>query len=754
MAHRRPSGDEGSSGVAGDGRAAESGAAAVEPVPGVYQGGVIRLERPLDLDPGTIVRLDVASVGAAATITGAVVGKATPARRWTAIALAAAGLLVFAATRLIGLTEFPIYFFTDEAIHPNWAAFLLAHGFRDPGGVLFPPFFKNDITWNLSASVYTHLLPVALFGRSVLVTRLVPALLSVVAAAGLTIASRRAFGHRWFWLTPLAMTVMPGWFLHSRTGFETALATSYYALFVMAYLLYRQERAHWILAALPLGAAAAYSYASAQILMAGTGVLLLVVDAPFHLEQFRKYPRVMLGTVALLLVLLAPYLRFRVLEPDATANHLKGLSSYLVADTPRSEKVGIFLRNYVDGIEPTYWFKSDHPRDIDRHRMKGWPAISTLLAPFIGIGLLVSLRRVVRAPAYRVVLVALLVGPVGAALVAPGVTRLLAMVVPATLLAAIGLDWVLQRLPGRRPAAVAAAVVAIALTANGALMTRAALRDGPTWYADYGIYGMQWGAPQLFGAIAEELARSPAARAVVSPTWANNPNAFVDFFLDADAARRVEMASIQSFLIAPLALDPNLVFVLPADEYGIARASDKLALDAPLRVIDHPDGKPGFYFFHARYVPDAAERFEADRQARLTLVESTVSFRGEKIAVRHSRLDMGDMRNVFDGDTVSLVRGLDANPFSVEVIFPSPRPLRTFAVTTGSMDMGLRVRVWGTSEEEPRTLEQTLRGLANDPRVEVPLPEPSAPVARVRVDITNLHDGDVSHVHLREVDWR
>ena len=144
----------------------------------------------------------------------------------------------------------------------------------------------------------------------------------------------KAFAPRSFWLTPLVMAILPGWFLHSRTGFETALATSYYALFVMAYLLYRQGRPRWILAALALGAAAAYSYANAQLLMVGTGLLLLLVDLPFHLEQLRRHRREMLIAVALVPILLAPYVRFRLLHPDATANQLKGLQSYWLADQP------------------------------------------------------------------------------------------------------------------------------------------------------------------------------------------------------------------------------------------------------------------------------------------------------------------------------------------------------------------------------------------------------------------------------------
>ncbi len=54
--------------------------------------------------------------------------------------------------------------------------------------------------------------------------------------------------------------------------------------------------------------------------------------------------------------------------------------------------------------------------------MKGMAAISPLLAPLIAVGLLVSVLRIVRSPPHRAVLIALMVVPVGAALVAPGIT--------------------------------------------------------------------------------------------------------------------------------------------------------------------------------------------------------------------------------------------------------------------------------------------------------------------------------------------
>ena len=92
------------------------------------------------------------------------------------------GLLIYALTRFIGLTRFPIYFFCDEAIHPNLATDLIRDGFRDHLGTLLPPFFLNDQAWNLSFSVYVHLVSVVLFGKSVVVTRATSVVVSILGA--------------------------------------------------------------------------------------------------------------------------------------------------------------------------------------------------------------------------------------------------------------------------------------------------------------------------------------------------------------------------------------------------------------------------------------------------------------------------------------------------------------------------------------------------------------------------------------------
>ena len=94
------------------------------------------------------------------------------------VVLFALSLLVYLLTRLIALPDFPIYFFTDEAVQTVLAADLIRDGLHGWEGEFLPAYFKNGNYYNLSASVYLQVLPYLLFGKSVFVTRAVSVFVS------------------------------------------------------------------------------------------------------------------------------------------------------------------------------------------------------------------------------------------------------------------------------------------------------------------------------------------------------------------------------------------------------------------------------------------------------------------------------------------------------------------------------------------------------------------------------------------------
>ncbi|NTW09053.1 MAG: hypothetical protein HGA28_05740, partial [Anaerolineaceae bacterium] len=102
-------------------------------------------------------------------------------------------LIISLATRLIGLTQYPIYFFTDEAIQTQAMVDLAANGYRNTEGILFPTYFRNGEYANLSLSVYLQWLPWLLFGKSAFVTRATSVVITLIAAVSIGILLRDAF---------------------------------------------------------------------------------------------------------------------------------------------------------------------------------------------------------------------------------------------------------------------------------------------------------------------------------------------------------------------------------------------------------------------------------------------------------------------------------------------------------------------------------------------------------------------------------
>lgn len=670
------------------------------------------------------------------------------AMRWASDAWALGGVsAVYLLTRLIGLAAFPIYFFCDEAIQSDLAQELLS-GRLSIGGVFLPPYFRNVEKYNLSMSVYVHLISTGLFGSSVLITRATSALVSLLAALAVALTGKLIFRLRLWWAGALALAAMPAWFLHSRTAFETVMMVAFYACFLCCYLLYRAGSPRYLLAAIVFGAATFYSYSNGQGVMFVSTVLLLLLDARYHWRTLRANPRLAAQALALGLLVAVQYVRSRLLFADQLGEHLRSLDSYWLRPIPLSAKLAIYGQNYLRGLDPRYWFVPNGV-DLDRHTIKGWGNIPLLFAPLIGLGLWECLRAW-RSPAHRAVLVAVLAAPFSAALVEIHNYRVLAMVVPAALLFGLGAERLAGWLQRWAPAALVAWALALALCGVNMLLLRDALVSGPTWYSDYGLYGMQWGASQVFGAVREQLATEPGARVRISSSWANNPNAFIDFFIAREQRRQVQMVGIDEFLSRKRDLRPGDLFVLTRPEYGAALASGKLLIGPPERVIAYPDGQPGFYFVRPRYVDSIDAIFAAERQARNKPVEEQATIDGAQVLVRHSLADIGDATALFDGNRFTVLRSFEANPSVIELVFPAPRRVGGLALYTWNMPLGLRV-VGTTTDGRELVFERDYGRVRDSQLIEVELPGGPADLAALRIEVRDTQPPDDVKIHVGEI---
>lgn len=666
--------------------------------------------------------------------------------------------VVYLFTHFFRLEDFPIYYLFDEAVQVCHARDYVAAGFRGPGGERFPTFFP--VAWDASicVSVYLQVVGVLVHGKSsIWVSRFVSALVACLLPLGVAWAAQSALRLRWWWLGILVAAALPTWFLHSRTALVVPFMVAFYALMVAGYLAALTSSPKWLYAAALAGALAFYSYASGQVVVPVTAGLLVLVNLRFHLRHWFHS----LGAGLLSASLLLPALLFRLKNPELLRQQLSLTESPLLKLPTWPEKLAAVADSYGHLMSPAYWFLEQAPSP--RHGMPGYAALAQWLLPFFALGLGWALWRMREAP-FRSLLVVVLAAPVAGAVTAPEIWRAVPFVVPAALVMTVGFEALIRAL-GRvvpQPATAAAsgsaaAAAAAVLSGYSLFMLDDALRNGPTWTSEYGLYGTQWGSRQLYlEAIPRFLAAHPGTVLSVSPHFANGGEIFPRFF---GSPERVDVGGIRDYL-APIyakTLEPireNLVFVDVAADLDAVRTSGRFT---PIRILDvlhQPDGLPGFVFYKVGWAPDILERIAKEEEERREPTPGTVTI-GDLagVPVLTSRYDNGSPQEAFDGDPMSLFRGLEANPFVVDVSLAGRRRLRGLRVVCGPDQYVVRVVVTGTGADAARqvTLQSGVIKSGDRSSARFAFKPMLAETLRVEILESSVAMGDPTHVHLYEL---
>jgi 4-amino-4-deoxy-L-arabinose transferase-like glycosyltransferase len=739
---------------------------------------------------------------------------------------------MYLITRLIGLTHFPIYFFTDEAIQTQSIADLISNGYRDGNGFFLPSYFRNGNYANLSFSVYLQWIPLLIFGKSALVTRVTSVMVTLIAAVSVGLILRNVFKRKYWWAGTLLLSITPAWFFHSRTAFETAEFTALFAGTLCAYLFYRHISPRYIHLFFLLAALAFYTYSPGQLIIPVLAMALLISDWRYHWENRKS---TWMGLI-LLVILIIPYVRYRMEYPDAAFSHLYTLGSYLVEKIPWTEKIRRYVSEYGTGLSAWYWYIPNN-RDLARHLMKDYGHLMIITLPFAILGLAQVLTHV-RESANRTVLISLLVSPLSAALVQTGITRALIFVVPAALLTSLGLELVLSwveaparnlaelrnkpnptrqqgiaallifvggilaavfikepidrfafaslaalvaihvsHVPSRLakwnqlqptirkwktwvvPQTIVALIVFTALSFMNVSMLNDALKNGPLWFRDYGMGGMQYGGFQIFEIVKQYKQEHPETRIIFSPNWANGTNVVARFFLGDPMP--FEIASVEGHITQKLFLDANTLFVMTPDEYKLANASAKFTDIHVEKIVPYPDGTPGFYFVRLRYVDHVDEIFAAEKALRDVLREAVVFIDGQQVKVRHTYLDAGTeedaqqeaIRKVFDNDPLSLAKTFEANPFVIEMTFPTTRIIEGFSIVIGSARAHITLKCYPTVDAQPLIYTFDGQGSIDHPELSFDLPKP-AKVQVLQVEMLDPLSTPPTKVHIWELKLR
>jgi hypothetical protein len=693
-------------------------------------------------------------------------------------------LVLYISTRLVGITRWPIYFFTDEAVQQNFAAELVKGGGTWHDGTFLPTFFENAGQYEMNFSVYAQVLPYLLFGKSEFVARGVSAVITLFGALALGLALQKVFRLPHAWAGVFFLSITPAWFLHSRTAFESAEAVSLYLLFLLFYWLYRSDNPRNIFPCLLFGALTLYTYSPAQLVMLATGILLLLSDAGYHIKHWRST----LGGAVFLGLLSIPYDFFLAQHPGGNQQQLAILNSYWLRDIPVWEKLSIYMGDYLRGLNPAYWFLPEQ-EPIVRHMMLGYGHLLWAAFPLTLLGFALTLWNI-RDSRFRVILIALLAAPTGAALVGITITRALFMVVPAAICTTLGAVWVvvlLERHRGDLPGYLAAwrdvsrsllnrlhlpragadhayyrfidrglpraglgIALFLALAAVNLYMTWDALANGPLWYRDYGLYGQQYGGSQLTGAMSDYLFRHPETRFIVSPDWANGTDEIMNFFLPEKFP--FQMGGIDSYLNKIQKITPDDVVIVTPEELVRAAQSGLFANIQAVQVLLWPDGRTGFYFLRLQYAERATTLLALQKAELAKPVEETLLLKGEMVRVVHSRFDMGSLSNGFDDDPVSLMRGLSANPLFLEMTFPVPHEFTGVRALVGAAPTRLTFFLYPHDGSAPQSFTIEVPRDTENHTVAIVLPRAIA-TDHIRLEFLVVGEDEPAHVHVFGIQW-
>jgi len=644
------------------------------------------------------------------------------------------------------LTDFPIFFFGDEAIQAVFAGRLINNHWISINSLHIPIYVEAaGNRWTPLISVYIHGLAMQLFGTSIFITRFTTGLVGMLGAVSVALILKRVFNRPVWWSGLLIMLAMPAWFLHSRTAFETVMATGFYGAFLLFYLLYRTASPKYLFGAVFFAAAVFYAYSNSEAIILAAAGLLFLSDIRYHWENRRT----ILLALLLLVVLAIPFIIFRIKEPDAIAIHLRAVNSYLMQDLPLSEKLRIYAGKYLYGLSPQYWALTN-TKDLIRHRMLGFAHIPLYLYVLMLIGLVIALRYV-RDPTYRAVLLAALATPAGAATLDISITRVLAFVVPASILAGLGLDWVRARFAARLPQWAFALGVLGVLGWSGLHLLNVGLTQGPFWTNDYGLYGLQYGAKQIFqDTIPAYLTADPENHVYISSTWANGADNFIYYFLKPQDWPRVKMFGIENYIANKVDVTSNDHFIMTTPEYQKALDSKLFKEIRVEKIIYYPNNAPGFYVTQLTYVDNIDQIIEEQKIALSAPVTGTVTIDGQVATVLYSRIDAGQLKDMFDGDFFTLMRGAEANPFLLDITFPAERTISAFVGDFATMDYTITFALYPPSGE-PVRYEVTQRKVTKDAHVEVAFDKGPAQVKRIVITIKNLLTGDMANIHMRDL---
>ncbi len=161
----------------------------------------------------------------------------------------------------------------------------------------------------------------------------------------------------------------------------------------------------------------------------------------------------------------------------------------------------------------------------------------------------------------------------------------------------------------------------------------------------------------------------------------------------------------------------------------------------------------GFYFITLQTVSNIEAIIAAEHEKNRTPIEEQAVYQGIKLKVLHSPFGIGSIENVFDSDSFTLVRSLEANPFLFDIYPEKPIATNSINIQTGTQKLfTVTISLYPVNSSVPVTYKRTFSGLPTDPVISFIFDKGPKISSRIKIELKDDISGEYSEIHVRTLE--
>lgn len=306
---------------------------------------------------------------------------------------------------------------------------------------------------------YLQAIFVGLMGNTILALRMAPALIGTLAIGATYLWAREWFGNRTALIAAFILAITPWGITISRDGFRASMMMLMVPLTLWLYTkALRTKRLVWlVLAGVSLGAGF-YTYLAFRLLPAAL-VAIIIFSLFARREMLRQWLKPLGISLIAMVIVLVPLGVFGFQHPEQV-NARTGGVSVLNPDLNHGKPI----QTLADSVIKTVLMFNIHGDENYRQNLGGQPEFNIFIGAMFILGILLALSRLASLRYFALLMVfgSMLLPAALTAEGLPHALRSIGALVPAVILAALGIGYMLDRWNGVFPVNSAARTVGTA----------------------------------------------------------------------------------------------------------------------------------------------------------------------------------------------------------------------------------------------------------------------------------------------------